>query len=350
MIKVLVVDDSLFMRNQIKDLLQQDKDIEVIGEAKDGLEAIERVKELKPDVVTLDILMPKLDGLETLKQLMKTQPTKVVMVSGADKTEADIGIKSLEEGAIGFVSKPYGPISPLEMVKDEIIQQVKNASKVDLEKFLKRKTKEWKVISRIEEEVEAKVAVAIGASLGGIKAIEEIIPKIRYFDHAAFFVAQHLPYPFTSAFADRLNKLSSLKVVEAEANERIVAGRVYVAPGGYKLELKDKQIKLEQEVKPLGIKNTIDILMESIAKEFGANSVGIILTGMGSDGTKGLKRLRKKGAFTIAESRESCTVFGMPKSAIEVGAADEVLPVDQIADAIQYFLKEMDQEWKEKSI
>jgi two-component system chemotaxis response regulator CheB len=341
MIKVLVVDDSLFMRNQIKDILEEDKEIKVIGEARDGLEAIERVKELKPDVLILDILMPKLDGLETLKQLMKIQPTRVVMVSGAEKTEADVGIKSLEEGAIGFVSKPYGPISPLEMVKDEIIQQVKNASKVDLEKFLKRKVKERKVTRRVEKEVEAKVAVAIGASLGGIKAIEEIISKIKYFDQAAFFVVQHLPYPFTSVFAERLDKLSSLKVVEAKANERLIAGRVYVAPAGYKLKLESRQIKLIEEAKPLGIKNTIDILMESIAKEFGANSIGIILTGIGSDGAKGLKQMHEKGAFTIAESPDSCAVFGMPKSAIEIGAADEVLPVDQIADAIQYFLKEM---------
>lgn len=341
MIRVLVVDDSLFMRKQIEDMLSKDKEIKVIGEAKDGLEAIEKIEKLNPDVVTLDILMPKMDGLQALKEIMKIHPTRVVMVSGADKTEGDIGIKSLEEGAIGFVSKPYGPISPLETVKDEILLQVKNAAKVDLGKVMSRKRKAKKPGPKVKEE-EAKIAVGVGASLGGIRAMEEIIPKIEYYDHAAFFVVQHLPSPFTVSFADRLNKLSNLKVVEAEDKEKIVAGRVYVARGGYKMKLKDKHIELIEEDKEPVIKNTIDTTMESISREFGKNSIGVLLTGMGKDGARGLKRMREKGAFTIAESKESCVVFGMPKSAIEMGAVDEILPNNQIADAIQYLLKEME--------
>jgi len=342
-IKVIVIDDSFFMRKLLSDVLNSDPKIEVVAAAKDGKIGLERIKELKPDVVTLDYLMPGWNGLTALKMIMKEQPTAVVMVSAHTKKDAPITLECLKNGAIDYVLKPSGTISwDIEQVKDELLKRVRAAAEVDLKKLealLKKKAKALVFKPRIL--VREKV-VAIGASTGGPAVLELILKALPKNMPSAILIVQHMSKVFTKSFAERLDQACQVKVKEAEDGEEVIPGTVYIAPGGQHMTVERKQIKGEIKAIINLSKNppvnkarpSVDVLMESVAEVYGGNAIGIILTGMGSDGVEGLGLIDKAGGETIAQDENSSLIFGMPKRAIEKNVVDEILPSSRIAGRI----------------
>lgn len=329
MIRVLIVDDSHFMQTVLKNILESAGDIKVIGFAGDGKEAVEKTKELKPDVVTLDVMMPSMDGLETLREIMKTAPTRVLMISAADRESADIAVKCVENGAIGFISKPKGSISTgMHSIGDEIIESVRQASAVEIGK-LRGKTVSAEQKNAKKTYESAGVAVSICASLGGIPSVEKVVLPIRE-SRASFFLVQHMVPEVVESFAARLDSLSAMYVKVAEAGEVVRGNVLYVAPGDMHMRISGGRIVLSREERVNGVRPSADVLFASIADEYGANAIGITLSGTGRDGAAGLKRMHERGAFTVAESPDSALAFNMPRSAIDMGAIDLVLRAEEI--------------------
>lgn len=358
-IRVLVVDDSAFMRKLISDFLSKDKRIEVIGVAKNGQEAIEKVRELNPDVITLDVEMPVMDGLTTLTHLMKESPKPVVMLSSSTKKGAEATFIAIERGAVDFVAKPSGSISlDLYKVKEEVITKVISASKANLKPMAKRTfnyshpIKRKQSIEEIPSDRKQRMypfmnqIVCIGTSTGGPQALQEVITRLPKNLNAPVLVVQHMPPGFTHSLAKRLNTLSNLTVKEAEDGELLERGVVYIAKGGYHLKVarNDEQIKIRLDQSSLanGHRPAVDPLFQSVAKELPFfNKVAVVMTGMGSDGAKGLIELRKSGRLlgAIAESEATSIVFGMPKAAIETGDVTDIVPLEQIADTIMKYIR-----------
>lgn len=347
MITVLVVDDSFFMRNMISDMLNSDPDIKVIDTAKNGKDALEKLEELKPDVITLDLVMPGLTGLETLKIIMSEYPTPVVMLSAYTAKGAAITIRCLDSGAIGFVLKPSGVVSmDIEKVKDELIEEIKKASRVNVKKIKSILTRK-----RIKQFLEPHVVVkekvvVIGASTGGPSALELVLSELPFNFPAAILVVQHMPAKFTRSFAERLDRESELSVKQAEDGDVIEPGKAYVAPGDSHMRVKNKKIKgkvravISLNKKPLvhGLRPSIDVTMKSVAEVYGENAVGVLLTGMGEDGVEGMDAIKTKGGKTIAQDEATSLIYGMPKKVVENGDADHVLPVFKISQEIIHLL------------
>ena len=372
-IRVLVVDDSAFMRKIITDILASSPDIEVIGKARGGQEAIEKVTELRPDVVTMDIEMPGLDGLHALGYIMSECPTPVIMLSGAESRQADVTMTAFEYGAVDFILKPSGNIS-LDMVKikEELVKKVKAASSVEVHKlgFIEDKSmkenghkkstpstsikqgeprsdiidveplKQKKESSGIKGRYQK--IIIIGASTGGPRALQQVIPLLPSNLRAPVLVVQHMPPGFTKSLAERLNAQSMIKVREAMEGDILQPGTVYIAPGDFHMTIKQQKINGEtREVivlargeKVQGVRPSVDVLLNSVAPIFGQNSLGVILTGMGSDGTDGIRKLKLAGGRVMAEDESTCVVYGMPRSVIEQKLADYILPIDRIAENI----------------
>ncbi len=345
-IKVLVVDDSLFMRTLVSEMLNSAPDIKVIETAKNGTEALKKIAKTKPDCITLDLAMPGWDGLTTLKHIMSRYPTPVVILSAHSKKDAEITIKCLNAGAIGFVLKPSGELSlDIETVKERLIQEVKAAASVSIAK-IKLLTAERPRRSR-RELIGIDNIVVIGASTGGPQTLEAILPPIPPDFAAPILVVQHAPSRFvTQSLAEHLNKISEVVVKDAEYNDIIQTGYVYLAPGGFRLTVTElagpyesgasnherRSINLTED-EPRALSPSIDITMKSVAKTYNGNVIGIILTGMGHDGREGMKAIKESGGKTIAQD-ESSLIFGMPKVVIDAGFADKVLPAAEIAGAI----------------
>lgn len=362
-IKVLVVDDSAFMRKIISNILAESPDIEVIGRAKNGQDAIEKVTRLKPDVVTMDLEMPVLDGLQALGYIMSECPTPIIIISGAESKQADVTLTAFQYGAVDFILKPSGNIS-LDMmkIKEELIRKVKAASNVEVCKLgfieekkvaekLRRKSIPIEInqISGINDSKERSgrknilhKIIVIGSSTGGPRALQQVIPFLPLNLNAPVLVVQHMPSGFTKSLAERLNSQSLIKVKEAEDGDIIEPGNVYIAPGDFHMTIKQQKINGEEKEvisltkgeKVQGVRPSIDVLLNSVAPIFKQNSVGVILTGMGSDGSDGIKKLKKAGGRVIAEDESTCVVYGMPRSVIEQKLADYILPINKIAESI----------------
>lgn len=330
-IKVLVVDDSIVMRRIISDILSKDEEIEVVGAARNGAEALEMVRELDPDVVTMDIEMPVMDGLTALQHIMAESPRPVVMLSSMDKRQADITLKSLDMGAVDFISKTSGSLSlDLERTGEDIIAKVKAAAKaaiLPLPAADKAKPVPIPALS-------GDWLVIIGSSTGGPKALPEVLSRLPANLPAAVLIVQHMPEGFTRSFAERLNWVSPLEVKEAEEGEEMKQGKVYLAQGNKHLILDGKRLRLDDGPKVNYVRPAIDVLMKSAAPIYGPRTIGVILTGMGSDGAEGMKCIKRNGGKTIAQSEETCVVYGMPKAVVESGAADRVVPLEEIAQTI----------------
>jgi two-component system chemotaxis response regulator CheB len=344
-IRVLVVDDSALMRRMISDILNSDKGIEVMTTARDGEDAIKKVTELKPDVVTLDVEMPRLDGLHALGYIMSEIPTPVVMVSAYTQKGAEATFRALEYGAVDFVPKPSGPVSrDIRTVGDELIAKVKVAARVDLDtlNFIRPKripeglkVKPKKIIPEVR-------VIAIGASTGGPRALGQILPQLDPDIPAALLIVQHMAKGFTKTFAARLNREAKIEVKEAEAGERIEPGKALIAPGGYHMAVRREVtgnkapgvIRLNQEPPVYGLRPTVDSMMLSAAEIYGDKTVGVILTGMGRDGAKGMKAIKDDKGKTIAQDKDTCVAYGMPKAAVEEGAVDKIVPLDKIPQEI----------------
>ena len=340
MIKVLVVDDSLFMRTLIRDLLSSDPEIKVIDTAKNGEEAIKKLSKAKPDCITLDLAMPGMDGLTTLEHIMSEYPTPVIILSAHSKKDADITIKCLKAGAVGFVAKPSGELSlNIEAVKLRLLKEVKAASRVDLAKFkplLKKKSKYQK------HKLEAlNKIIIIGASTGGPQTLETILYSLPINLPVPVIIIQHMPSKFFSeSLAEHLNKVTDLEVRVAQNNEIFKAGRVYLVPAGFQLTLDlqgEKVVCCLHKAEVDMLSPSVDITMKSAAQIYSGRAIGIILTGMGQDGREGMKAIKESGGKTIAQD-ESSLIFGMPKAVIDAGIADHVLPAETIAEAIMEYI------------
>ncbi|TSB46428.1 protein-glutamate methylesterase/protein-glutamine glutaminase [Alkalicoccobacillus porphyridii] len=341
-IRVLIVDDSAFMRKVMTDILQKDPSIEVIGIARNGMDAVKKNQLLQPDVITLDVEMPLLDGLGALKIIMEERPCPVVMVSSLTKAGAHTTMLAMEQGAVDFVAKTNGPISlDLETIAEELREKVKLAAgaTVMLPAEPAKKVSLPTFIKSVEMPLSRKL-VAIGVSTGGPKALKEVLQELPANFPSPIVIVQHMPKGFTKSLADRLDTLSAISVKEAEDNEVIKKGTAYIAPGGKHLNVVDQNgewvCKLGEEDPVNGHRPSVNVLLESIATLHSVSLLAVIMTGMGSDGSKGLERLKeKKVSFkAIAQSEESCVVFGMPKMAIRTNYVNEVVHLKDIASRI----------------
>lgn len=329
--RVMIVDDSAFMRKIISDSLDDVDGIEVAGIARNGVDALEKIDRLNPDIITLDIEMPRMNGLETLKEIKKKYDIPVIMLSSIKKT--DVTIEALELGAVDFIEKPENLNENLDKFKNEL--ELKVNSLVGCKNCTKNTRK--KVV--LNKNISKTNAIVIGASTGGPKALVYLIENLSSPIDMPIFIGQHMPKGFTLSFAERLDKLTTARVVEAKDNMRIENGTIYLAPGDFHLRLENGYIKLSSESKLHGVRPAVDYLFESAAKIYGDKLVGIILTGMGRDGTNGMRDIRKNGGTTIAQDEATSVVFGMPGSAIENGVVDEVLSLENISKTLNKIIR-----------
>lgn len=338
-ISVVVVDDSAFMRMVLKDIIDSQQDMEVVGFARDGIEALEIIPKKKPDVVTLDVEMPKLNGIEVLKQLMKSFPTRVIMVSSLTEEGADITLRALTLGAVDFITKPAGSTSmSFRQVADLLIEKIREAAIVDLSKLRRSPQMLPSLALKRRHLVSTSKVVVIGSSTGGPKALEQVIPRLPEDFPAPVMVIQHMPPVFTKSLAARLDSMSQLTVKEAVDGERVEKGFVYIAPGDFHMGVKSRnstiEVFLEKSDKINNVRPSVDFTLDKVTELYKKDTVAIILTGMGRDGTKGCFKVKYYSGKVIAESKETCVVYGMPKAVVDEGYADFVLPVHRIAEKL----------------
>ncbi|KZE65890.1 chemotaxis response regulator protein-glutamate methylesterase [Fictibacillus phosphorivorans] len=345
-IKVLIVDDSAFMRKLIKEFLSEDPRIVVLDTARNGQEAIEKTEKLKPDVITMDVEMPILNGIEAVKSIMSIQPVPIIMLSSTTKAGAENTILAMEAGAIDFIAKPSGAISlDLHKVRKILIEKVIASSKANVAlKRLKTENRDVTKISRkpIKKNNLDKI-ILIGTSTGGPRALQEVITKLPADLEAPVVVVQHMPAGFTQSLANRLNALSHVHVKEAEHQETLKKGNVYIAPGGMHMRLNERIgqvfITLDREAPVGGHRPAVNVLFSSAANLTNYQKIAVIMTGMGSDGTNGILDLKENGqTIVITEAEESCIVYGMPKAAALTRKVDEVVHLESMARTIQNYL------------
>jgi two-component system chemotaxis response regulator CheB len=329
-IKVLVVDDSALMRTLISDMLSADSQIKVVDTAKDGMEAIQKAIDLKPDVITLDVEMPRLNGLGALKQISRVVPSRVIVVTGLDDVE--VAVEALRLGALDVVIKPSGTFSvDIEKIKDELIRKVKIAS-------ISREIP-VKVTPSTTDLKDVVGIIVIGASTGGPRALDIIFSTWSPDIPLPVVVVQHLPDGFCHALARNLSLRTKLRVSVPRDGEVMQPGEIYLAPGGVHLKVKEKGkkkvLRYDDGPPQNGVKPSADITMISAAQIFGPATIGILLTGSGHDGALGMRSIKEAGGKTFVQDKESCAVFGMPKSAIQMGAADKILPPEKISFEVE---------------
>ena len=344
-IRVLIVDDSAVVRQNLTEIINSDPMLEVMGTASDPFVAAKKIKQQVPDVITLDIEMPRMDGLTFLKKIMSQHPIPVVVISSLTGKGTETGFKALEYGAVEIITKPF--LSTKEFIQEariRICEAVKGAAHAKL----KRKVSSTSI--QVEPKYSAdviipptlnksmikttEIVVAVGASTGGTEAITTFLQGMPL-DSPGIVIVQHMPEQFTKSFANRLNEICQVSVKEAENGDTVIRGRALIAPGNYHTMVKRSGARYYVEVKSGPFVNrhrpSVDVLFRSTAKYAGANAVGIIMTGMGDDGAKGLLEMKQAGAKTIAQDQETSIVFGMPREAIKLEAADKILPLDKIA-------------------
>ncbi|MBL0125804.1 MAG: chemotaxis response regulator protein-glutamate methylesterase [Betaproteobacteria bacterium] len=342
-IKVLVIDDSALIRNILKEIINEQPDMTVVGSAPDPLVAREMIRSLNPDVLTLDIEMPNMNGLSFLKRLMRVRPMPVVMLSSHTQEGSDIAFRALAMGAVDFVGKPVAGETTDDDYTQLIVEKIRGAyaarDKIEPLDITRAAGDADEVLPMLGNAgVAQSKVIVIGASTGGAEALKEILMAMPD-DCPPILIAQHMPGTFTKLFAKRLDGLCKITVKEAEDEEPALPGHAYVAPGGFHLRVERNGgrgygIKLAQDA-PVNLhRPSVDVLFNSAAEFAGPDAVGAILTGMGKDGAVGLLAMKKKGAFTIAQDEASSIVFGMPKEAIEIGAVDAIAPLNQIARRI----------------
>ena len=347
-IKVLIVDDSAVVRNLLTTVLSRDEEIEVIGTTPNPFVARDKIVMLNPDIITLDVEMPGMDRLTFLRKLMTYYPIPVIMVSSLTESGCETTLKALEIGALDFVTKPKTSLQDsINQISQELIEKIKVFSKI---KIKKKKTtdeeylKSDKAIGIVNRSLVATThkIIAIGASTGGTEAIKKVLEQFPT-NTPGTTIVQHMPKKFTKSFAERLNSLCGVEVREAQDGDSVISGRVLIAPGNYHMLLRRDGARYYVKVKegPLVSHHrpSVDVMFNSVAEYGGANAVGVILTGMGADGSLGMLNMKKAGAKTIAQDESSCVVFGMPKEAIKLRAVDNVVSLDQITNTIFSFLQ-----------
>ncbi|WP_373325880.1 chemotaxis response regulator protein-glutamate methylesterase [Sporomusa paucivorans] len=343
MIKVLVVDDSVFMRTLLTDLFAGETDFTVVDTARNGKDAIDKVKRFKPDLITMDVEMPVMDGIKALELIMKEAPTPVVMISSLTQAGAVATLRALEIGAVDFVAKTAGPISNITAIRTEILTKCRAAVRANVLQLATGRATAGALPAMPKMHSQPGLAlderiVAIGTSTGGPRALQEIITKIPGNIPCGIVIVQHMPPGFTKSLAERLDSLSSVTVKEAEHNDVIRPGYVFIAPGDYHMLIEREGgktvIKLNQNPPIGGHRPAVDPLMESVARTYGSKAIGVILTGMGRDGAKGIEAIKRQNGYTIAEDQSTAVVYGMPKAAIELGVVDKIVPITGVTAEI----------------
>jgi two-component system chemotaxis response regulator CheB len=342
MVRVLIVDDSAFIRNTLTGMISSDPEIEVVGIARDGIEAVEKVVSLKPDIVTLDVEMPRMDGIEALQLIMSQYPVPVLMVSALTTDGAQVTLEALDLGAVDFIPKNLDDLSVnIVKIKESLIDKIKSIARRGIVHNPSiKKPQPLKMPKPSEYKSRRKTGViVIGSSTGGPKALQNIISKLPKEIPVPILIAPHMPPNFTGPFADRLNQISVVNVKEAENREPLQKGTVYIAPGrGHMGVLKKKitetLISISSNSGEYIYKPSVDALMLSVLEVYSGQVLGIILTGLGNDGERGMREIKNKGGRTIAQNEQTCVVYGMPKSVINAGLADKIVPLDEIAGEI----------------
>jgi len=337
-IKVLIVDDSAIVRKILREELDKEPDIEVIGTAPDPFVARDKIVLQKPDVITLDIEMPRMDGLTFLKKIMQYHPVPVIIVSSLTPKGSQMALEAMENGAIEVLAKPGSSFSVGDM-STQLNEKIRVAAKVNLHQVRRKPVSPSSVAANASQalrETTQKV-IAIGASTGGTEALKEVLVKMPV-NIPGILVVQHMPAEFTRAFAERLNKICSIEVREGQEGDSVLNGQALIAPGNYHMFLKRSGAKYFVNIKDgprvHHQRPAVDVLFQSVAQYAGSNAIGVILTGMGADGAQGILRMKEAGAKTLAQDEASCVVFGMPKEAIKLGAIDRVIPLDRIPQEV----------------
>lgn len=347
-VRVLVVDDSAFMRKSLTTMLEEGKQIQVVGVARNGEEAVQQVQQLKPDVVTMDVEMPGMTGLQALQQIMTKNPVPVIMVSSVTVEGAQETFQALEWGAVDFIPKQLdGVVSRIVDIQKQLVSKVLAARYATgkLKKLTVAATAQAPMCpskalsSRSVTVTRGTKLIAIGCSTGGPQALFEIIPTVPADCRAGIVIVQHMPSNFTKPFAQRLNNLCALEVREAEDGDEVIPGRVLVAPGGMQFRVVKETItksvvKLSPNVEHHAHAPSVDIMLQSVAALFGERSIGVILTGMGHDGLEGMKAIKAAGGRTVAQDEASSVVYGMPKAVVEAGCAEKVVPLSNVVGEI----------------
>ncbi len=335
MISVLVADDSFLMRKLLTDLLNADPEIEVVGTAYDGEKVIEAARELKPDVITMDVGMPKVDGLAATRRIMRgVSPPAVIILSAFTKDKADLTLECLRSGAFDCLLKPSGQISlDIQKVGHQLCEKVKAAARA---KSGLRRSSRIKVVKREKSSAAGRPLVLIGASTGGPPVLEELFSRLTVPPSAAIVVVQHMPEPFTASLAERLDRVSGMKVRESRDGDEVKTGIALVARGGKHvvLEKRGTEYVLRESDAPAvhGMRPSIDVLMSSVARIYDGRLVGILLTGMGEDGQAGMRDLKDRGGHIIVQDPDTCVVDSMVRALVDEHAADEILRPEELAD------------------
>jgi two-component system chemotaxis response regulator CheB len=334
-IRVLVVDDSAFVRKAVERMLGPADDIEVVGFAADGEEGLAKARELVPDVVTLDVKMPRLGGLETLERLMAEQPVPVLLMSTLTQEGAEVTLRGLELGAMDFVDK--SSVQPMSMLSlaDELVAKIRALGGA---RARARPKPARARAAGASAETPAAECVVIAASTGGPTALQTVVAGLPAGFPAAVLVVQHIPRGFTKSLAERLDARSAIPVREARDGEAVIPGHILLAPAGIHMKVARRrdavEVVLDEEPRDALHRPSADVLMASAAKAYGPLALGVVLTGMGSDGTEGLRAIREKGGLTLAEAEETCVIYGMPKAAIDAGVVHRVVPLERVAGEV----------------
>lgn len=337
-IKVLVVDDSAIVRKILSEQLARDSQIEVVGTACDPYVARDKIVALQPDVLTLDVEMPRMDGLTFLRKLMAHFPLPVIIVSSLTPTGGQMAMEALDSGAVDVMCKPGAAYTIGDMARD-LTEKIKAAymARYKVKDRAQRVTTEPATSRRLSMTQTTNKIFAIGASTGGVEALTQVLTSFPA-NVPGTVVVQHMPVKFTASFAERLNTMCAMEVKEAVDGDAIIPGRVLIAPGGFHMIMRRSGARYYVAIKDGPSvhhqKPSVEVLFQSIAQYAGANAVGAILTGMGADGAKGLLEMRQQGARTLAQDKDSCIVYGMPKEAIEIGAAEKIVSLNQVAETM----------------
>lgn len=340
-IRVLVVDDSALMRKLIPQILERDKTIEVVGTAMDGAFGLRKIEDLRPDVVTLDLEMPRMDGMETLRQITKKYHVPVIVVSALSTEGATATFKALALGALDFVAKPRDAASArMDDIAEDLIRKIKVASKTKSRNGVRPALMERPRPNKpaVRPRKEPTRIVAIGVSTGGPNALQYLLSQLPGDFPGSIVIVQHMPEGFTEMFSRRLNECCAIDVKEAQSGDLMIAGRALICPGDRHIKLRRmplaSTVVLSDDERVNGHRPSVDILFRSAATEFGPRAIGVLMTGMGDDGAAGMGLIKDAGGMTIAQTEDSCVVFGMPKAAIERGFAQRVMPLELLANAL----------------
>lgn len=337
-INVLVVDDSSVMRLLVSDVLKQDSNINIIGTARNGKDAVEKNKVLKPDVVVMDMIMGEYDGVYGVRNIMNSNPTPILLLSSIGNTNLSSIMEALNLGAFDYINKPSDGNTKIRDISKNLILKVNQASKVDIDKLVNGITTKNVNNHTFASDLPYDV-IAIGASTGGPTAVEKVISKLPGNLSIPVVIGQHMPENFVPSFVERLNKLSPLEVVLGKAGMKVEAGKIIIAPGGRNMIIRKNErgkvvVAFTQKHYEEYNNPSINAIIESVAEVYGKKTIGVILTGMGKDGTKGLIKVKEKGGYTIVQNEETSVVFGMPGEAVKSGAVDSIVPINEIGNFI----------------